>query len=72
MIGRSLKTRIARLEEHRRPRSGYVLRVSHPATADELALIAQAKAEGRRYAIMPHRCATADVWLAKYGREALQ
>ena len=72
MIGRSLKTRIARLEEHRRPKSGYVLRISQPATSDELAQIARAKAEGRRHAIMPYRSATADEWLARYGLETWQ
>lgn len=72
MIGRSLKTRIARLEDHRRPKAGYVLRLSEPATTEELSQVLCARAEGRRIAIMPHRCATADEWLAKCGRRTLQ
>ncbi|MEY9592279.1 hypothetical protein ABIA06_004570 [Bradyrhizobium yuanmingense] len=68
----SLQTRIAKLEHRHKPKGRYVLRVSRPPTSDELASIACAKAEGRRHAILPHRCDTVDEWLARYGREALQ
>ena len=45
--------RIARLEQYRRPRSSYVLHLSTPPTPEELAAIEKAKAEGRRFAILP-------------------
>lgn len=72
MTGSGLEKRIARLEHYRRPKSGYVVRLSRPPTPDEQAQLARAKAEGRRHAIMPHRCATTADWLARYGTETLQ
>lgn len=68
----SLQTRIAKLEHRQKPKGGYVLRVSRPPTSDELASIARAKAEGRRHAILPHRCDNVDEWLARHGGQTLQ
>ena len=63
-MNRALESRIEKLEQHRKPKSSYVLRVSRPPKSDELAQIARARAEGRRHAIMPYCCATAAEWLA--------
>ena len=69
----SIAGRIARLEQYRRPRSSYVLHLSKPPTPEELAAIEQAKAEGRRFAILPSTCASTEEWLAIYApREVLQ
>ncbi len=72
MNARHLETRIARLEQHSQPRTGYVERVSRPPAPDERAQLLKAKAEGRRYAFMPHRCATVAAWLLHYGEKTLQ
>jgi len=65
--------RIARLEQYRRPRSSYVLHLSTPPTCKELAAIEKARAEGRRFAVLPRTCATVEEWIATYAsREALQ
>ncbi|MHC4040627.1 hypothetical protein [Bradyrhizobium sp. 23AC] len=68
----SLKTRLAKLEHHQKPKGGYVVRIGRPPTPDEVASIMRARAEGRRHAILPHHCDTVDEWLARYGRETLQ
>ena len=60
----SIAGRIARLEQHRQLRSSYVLHLSTPPKAEELAAIEKAKAEGRRFAVLPHTCASAEEWLA--------
>jgi hypothetical protein len=65
--------RIARLEQYRRPRSSYVLHLSTPPTSEEVAAIEKAKAEGRRFAVLPRTCASVEEWVATYApREALQ
>jgi hypothetical protein len=65
--------RIARLEQYRRPRSSYVLHLSTPPTSEELAAIEKAKAEGRRFAVLPRTCASVEEWVATYTpREARQ
>jgi hypothetical protein len=65
--------RIARLEQYRRPRSSYVLHLSTPPTSEELAAIEKAKSEGRRFAVLPPKCASVEEWLANYAPlEALQ
>ena len=73
MIASGIAGRIARLEQYRRPRSSYVLHISKPPTLEELASIEKAKAEGRRFAVLPHVCTSVEEWLAIYARpEALQ
>jgi hypothetical protein len=73
MIGRSIAGRIARLEQYRRPRSSYVLHLSTPPLPEELTAIEKAKAEGRRFAILPRTCASVEEWLANHApREVLQ
>jgi hypothetical protein len=73
MIARGIAGRIARLEQYRRPRSSYVLHLSKPPTSEELAEIEKARAEGRRFAVLPRVCASVEEWLAIYaGAEALQ
>jgi hypothetical protein len=72
MTVRGSETRIARLEQYRQLRSAYVMRVSQPPTAEELAAIEKAKAAGRRFALLPNKCATTEEWLALYGHETLQ
>ena len=67
---RGLESRISRLEQYRKPRSSYVINCSDPPTADELLEISQAKAEGRRFAILPRVCATVEEWIAKYRPKA--
>jgi hypothetical protein len=68
-----IKGRIARLEQYRRPRSSYVLHLSTPPAHEELAAIEKAKAEGRRFAILPRTCASVEEWLAIHApREVLQ
>ena len=73
MTGRNTAGRIARLEQYRRPRSSYVLPLSTPPTSEELAAIEKAKAEGRRFAVLPRTCDSVGEWLAIHApREALQ
>jgi hypothetical protein len=68
-----IKGRITRLEQYRLPRSSYVLHLSTPPAPEELAAIEQAKAEGRRFAILTRTSASVEEWLANYApREALQ
>jgi hypothetical protein len=62
--------RIARLEQYRRPRSSYVLRLSNPPTLEELAAIEGAKTEGRRFAIVPRTSDSVEEWLANYAPRA--
>jgi hypothetical protein len=70
---RGIAGRITRLEQYRRPRSSYVLHLSTPPTSEELAAIEQAKAAGRRFAILPRTCGSVEAWLAIYAtREATQ
>jgi len=66
MIARGNTGRIARLEQYRRPRSSYVLHLSKPPTSEELAAIANAKAEGRRFAVLPRTCVSVEEWLTVY------
>jgi hypothetical protein len=63
----SIKHRVAKLEQFRRPRGGYVVHVCDPPTESELAEIERARIEGRKIMIMPHACKTVDEWMAKYG-----
>jgi hypothetical protein len=68
-----IKGRITRLEQYRRPRSSYVLHLSTPPRPEELAAIEQAKAEGRRFAVLPRTCPSVEEWLTVHApREALQ
>jgi len=67
---RGLESRISRLEQYRKPRCCYVITCSDPPTTDELSEISRAKAEGRRFAILPRVCATVEEWIAKYAPKA--
>jgi hypothetical protein len=44
----------------------YVVRISDPMTARERLQLAAARLQRSPVAIMPHRCATADEWFARY------
>jgi hypothetical protein len=73
MIARGIAGRIARLERYRGPRSSYVLHLSTPPKAVELAAIDKARSAGRRFAVLPRTCASVEEWLANYApREELQ
>jgi hypothetical protein len=68
MIARSISGR-----KYRRPRASYVLHLSTPPKAEELAAIEKAKIEGRRFAVLPRTYASVEEWLAIHApREALQ
>ena len=68
-----IKGRIARLEQHRQSRSSYVLHLSTPPKAVELAAIDKARSAGSRFAVVPRSCASVEEWLANCApREALQ
>jgi hypothetical protein len=45
---------------------GYVVRLSKPPARQELLQLLAARLERRPIAIMPHKCATVDEWLARY------
>lgn len=66
---RSIAGRIARLEEYRKPRPPYVLRSSTPRTAQEERAISLALTAGRRFAVVPHKAATAAEWQERYGND---
>jgi hypothetical protein len=73
MIARGIAGRIARLEQYRRPRSSYVLHLSTPPKAVELAAIDKARSAGRRFAVLPRTCGSVEEWLANCApREVLQ
>jgi hypothetical protein len=73
MTARNIAGRIARLEQYRRPHSSYVLHLSTPPTSEELDAIESAKAERRRFAVLPRTCTSVEEWLTVYApREALQ
>lgn len=65
---RNIAGRIARLEEYRKPHAPYVLRSSTPRTAQEQQAISSAFAAGRRFAVVPHKVATAAEWQQRYRR----
>ena len=65
---RNLETRVAKLEEFRKPRAGYVVRVSDPRTEAETTEIKAACQDGRRIAVLPQWCASIDEWASRYGR----
>ena len=67
-MSRSIESRIAKLEEHRKPRAAYVVRLSDPPTAAESSEIEYASQEGRWIAVLPHKCASIDEWVARHGR----
>ena len=48
------------------PRARYVVHMSNPPLSDEIAALAQAKAEGRYVAVVPHVCATTEEWQALF------
>jgi hypothetical protein len=73
MIARGVAGRIARHERYRWPRSSYVLHLSTPPKAEELAAIDKARSAGGRFAVLTPSCASAEEWLANCApREALQ
>jgi hypothetical protein len=61
---RPLRTRVAKLEEFRKPRAGYVVRVSNPPTAAETAEIKAACGDGRHIAVLPRESSSIDEWIA--------
>jgi hypothetical protein len=63
---RNLETRVAKLEEFRKPRAGYVVRVSSPPTAAENAEVADACRAGRRIAVLPRVSTSIDEWAANH------
>ncbi len=68
-----LARRAARQPSHVFTRNGergcpYVVRVSDPPTRLEHLQLAIARKLGQPVAIMPHPCATADEWIARYAR----
>jgi hypothetical protein len=63
---RNLETRVAKLEEFRKPRAGYVVRVSNPPTVAENAEIKAACRDGRRIAVLPHACASIGEWITSH------
>ena len=73
MIARGIAGRIARLERYRRPRSSYVLHLSTPPKAEELAAIDKAKVRRAPLCCLPRTCASVEEWLANCApREELQ
>ena len=46
----------------------YVVRLSQPPTADERLQLIAAHLERRPIVIMPHKCKSAEEWLACYGK----
>ena len=63
---RNLGTRVAKLEEFRKPRAGYVVRVSDPRTEAETTEIKAACQDGRRIAVLPHGSASIEEWIASH------
>jgi hypothetical protein len=51
-------------------RPPYVIRLSEPPTPAERMQLIAARLTRTAFAVMPHRCETADEWLEKYGRLA--
>jgi hypothetical protein len=53
-----LESRIARLEQYRKPQASYVVHISQPRTPEEPATIARAKAQGlkRFHCAGPFQC----------------
>jgi|GEM_PF-6148259 len=45
----------------------YVVRLSEPPTPNERLQLLAARLERRPIVIMPHKCATMDEWMARYG-----
>jgi hypothetical protein len=46
----------------------YVVRLSNPPTAHERLQLIAARLERRPIVVMPHKCASMQEWIAKYGR----
>jgi hypothetical protein len=51
----------------RRVPSSSVIRLSTPPTLEERLQLLAARLERRPIVIMPHKCATVDEWIARYG-----
>jgi len=47
----------------------YVIRLSDPPTEPELAQMRRNNTAGKPFVVMPHKCATADEWMARYALE---
>lgn len=47
---------------------GYVVRLSNPPTAQERLQLLAASLEGRKVAIMPHKCETTTEWVTQHDR----
>jgi hypothetical protein len=65
-MSRTLEGRIVKLEQYRAPRKSYVIFVSDPPTAAEQAELDEAAAEGRKVAVIPHKCETVEEWIERY------
>ena len=51
----------------RRAAGSYVVRLSDSPTVHERLQLLGARLEGRKIAIVPHKCETMEQWLARYG-----
>ena len=47
--------------------SGHVVRISKPPARHELLQLLAARRERRPIVVMPHKCASMEEWLARYG-----
>jgi hypothetical protein len=59
------------MQQRTGPREPYVMDVSIPPTVDELAAIEAASAAGKRFAVLPRKCATTEEWLARWAEAGL-
>ncbi len=67
---KSTESRIRKLESKtERQHYPYVIQVSDPPTAAELAAVERNRAAGRPFVKLPYKCETVEEWLAKYGPE---
>jgi len=55
----------------RRRRFPYVIRLSDPPTQGELAQMRANATAGKPYAVMPHKCMSADEWMERYAPAAM-
>ena len=51
----------------RRMPASSVIRLSSPPTPEERLQLLAARLQRRPFVIMPHKCATVDEWMARYG-----
>ncbi len=64
---KSTESRIRKLESNSERRDyPYVIQVSDPPIAAELAAMERNRAAGRPFDKVPHKCGTVEEWLARY------